>query len=201
MRKLSWPVKISYGVGAFGKDLVYAIVATFFTFYLTDICKISPIFVGYLFLAARLFDAINDPIMGLIVDNTRSRWGRFRPWILLGTILNAIVLAFLFFNPGLSGNQQLTYVAVTYFLRGLTYTIMDIPYWSMVPALTNDEKERNTVSVIPRIFASIAWLVIGSFGLKLVKWLGGDEQSADLRGSRWRSPEFSCSVPLSRSAL
>ncbi len=178
MRKLSWPVKISYGVGAFGKDLVYAIVATFFTFYLTDICKISPIFVGYLFLAARLFDAINDPIMGLIVDNTRSRWGRFRPWILLGTILNAIVLAFLFFNPGLSGNQQLTYVAVTYFLWGLTYTIMDIPYWSMVPALTSDEKERNTVSVIPRIFASIAWLVIGSFGLKLVKWLGGDEQSA-----------------------
>ena len=178
MEKLSWPAKISYGVGAFGKDLVYAIVATFFTFYLTDICRISPIFVGNLFLAARLFDAINDPVMGLIVDNTRSRWGKFRPWILLGTILNAIVLAFLFFNPGLSGGQQLTYVAVTYFLWGLTYTIMDIPYWSMVPALTDDEKERNTISVIPRIFASVAWMVIGYFGLKLVTFLGNGEQAA-----------------------
>ncbi len=106
MRKLSWPAKISYGVGAFGKDLVYAIVATFFTYYLTDVCKISPVFVGSLFLAARLFDAVNDPVMGLIVDNTRSRRGKFRPWILLGTILNAIVLAFLFFNPGLSGGQR-----------------------------------------------------------------------------------------------
>lgn len=106
MRKLSWPAKISYGVGVFGKDLVYAIVATFFTYYLTDVCKISPVFVGSLFLAARLFDAVNDPVMGLIVDNTRSRRGKFRPWILLGTILNAIVLAFLFFNPGLSGRQR-----------------------------------------------------------------------------------------------
>ena len=102
-----------------------------------------------------LFDAINDPVMGLIVDNTRSRWGKFRPWILLGTILNAIVLAFLFFNPGLSGSQQLAYIAVTYVLWGLTYTLMDIPYWSMVPALTDDEKERDVISVIPRI--SPAW--------------------------------------------
>ena len=127
MEHLSWTTKISYGIGAFGKDLVYAIVATFFMFYLTDICKISPIFVGNLFLAARLFDAVNDPVMGLVVDNTRTRWGKFRPWILLGTILNGIVLAFLFLNPGLEGKQLLIYVAVAYFLWGLTYTLMDIP--------------------------------------------------------------------------
>ena len=84
MRQLTWPVKISYGIGAFGKDLVYAIVATFYMFYLTDVCKIDPIFIGNLFLFARLFDAVNDPVMGLVVDNTRTRWGKFRPWILLG---------------------------------------------------------------------------------------------------------------------
>ena len=105
MQRLTWPSRISYGVGAFGKDLVYAIVATFYMFYLTDICKISPIFVGNLFLVARIFDAVNDPIMGLIVDNTHTRWGKFRPWILLGTLLNAIVLFFLFFNPGLDAGQ------------------------------------------------------------------------------------------------
>ena len=177
MEHLSWTTKISYGIGAFGKDLVYAIVATFFMFYLTDICKISPIFVGNLFLAARLFDAVNDPVMGLVVDNTRTRWGKFRPWILLGTILNGIVLAFLFLNPGLEGKQLLIYVAVAYFLWGLTYTLMDIPFWSMIPALTDDEKERDTISVIPRIFASVAWMLIGYCGLKLVEKLGNHNQA------------------------
>ena len=167
MQRLTWTAKISYGAGAFGKDLVYAIVATFFMFYLTDICKVSPVFVGNLFLAARLFDAVNDPVMGLVVDNTRTRWGRFRPWILLGTILNAIVLVFLFLNPGLSGSRQLTYIAVTYFLWGVT-----------IPALTDDEKERDTISVIPRIFASVAWMLVGYFGLPLVKAFGGGDQAA-----------------------
>lgn len=176
MQRLTWPSRISYGVGAFGKDLVYAIVATFYMFYLTDICKISPIFVGNLFLVARIFDAVNDPIMGLIVDNTHTRWGKFRPWILLGTLLNAIVLFFLFFNPGLDAGQQLAYIAVTYILWGVTYTLMDIPYWSMVPALTDDEKERDTISVIPRIFASAAWMFIGYLGLPLVKLLGAGSQ-------------------------
>lgn len=143
MQRLTWTAKISYGLGAFGKDLVYAIVATFYMFYLTDICKISPVFIGNLFLVARLFDAVNDPVMGLVVDNTRTRWGKFRPWILLGTILNAIVLFFLFLNPGLSGTQQLVYIAATYILWGLTYTLMDIPFWSMIPSLTDDEKERD----------------------------------------------------------
>lgn len=178
MRKLTWTARLSYGAGAFGKDLVYAIVATFYMFYLTDICKISPIFIGNLFLAARLFDAVNDPVMGLIVDNTRTRRGKFRPWILLGTVLNAIVLVFLFFNPSLSASQQLTYVAVTYLLWGVTYTLMDIPYWSMIPALTDDAKERDTISVVPRIFASAAWMVIGYFGLPLVDRLGAGDQTA-----------------------
>ena len=178
MRNLTWGAKISYGAGAFGKDLVYAIVATFYMFYLTDVCRISPIFIGNLFLVARLFDAVNDPVMGLVVDNTRTRWGKFRPWSLLGTILNAIVLAFLFLNPGLDGKLQLTYIAATYILWGLTYTLMDIPYWSMIPALTDDEKERDTISVIPRIFASIAWMLIGYFGLPLVKLLGSGNQAS-----------------------
>ena len=175
MQKLTWTAKISYGLGAFGKDLVYASVATFYMFYLTDICKISPVFIGNLFLVARLFDAVNDPVMGLVVDNTRTRWGKFRPWILLGTILNAIVLVFLFLNPGLSGTQQLVYIAATYILWGLTYTLMDIPFWSMIPSLTDDEKERDVISVIPRIFASAAWMLIGYFGLPLVQKLGSGD--------------------------
>lgn len=178
-KKLSWISKISFGIGAFGKDAVYAIVGTYLMLYLTDFRGVAPAFVGVLFMAARIWDAFNDPFMGMIVDNTRSRFGKFRPWIIIGTILNAIVLTLLFLNVGIEGKGYLVWCAVFYILWGMTYTVMDIPYWSMVPALTDDEHERSQISAIPRIFASLAWLVVNSFGLILVTRLG---RGNDLKG-------------------
>ena len=172
MNKLSFKEKYSYGVGALGKDLVYAIVATFLMVYFTDVVKLNPAFVGTLFLVARLWDAVNDPAMGMIVDNTRTKWGKFRPWIFIGTAINAIVLVFLFRKPDLEGLPLYAYFSVAYILWGMTYTIMDIPYWSMIPALTSNKEEREKISVIPRIFASTAWLIIGTFGLSIISLLG-----------------------------
>ena len=129
--------------GGFGKDLVYAIVGTYFMKYLTDIRMVDPLFVGVLFMAAHIWDAFNDPFMGMVVDNTRSRWGKFRPWILIGTLLNAVVLVFLYLDVDLPASQYAVYVAIMYILWGMTYTVMDIPYWSMVPALTDNESERS----------------------------------------------------------
>lgn len=179
MKKLSWLSKISFGIGAFGKDAVYAIVGTFLMIYLTDVKSVAPAFVGTLYLVARIFDAVNDPLMGVIVDNTRSRWGRFRPWIMIGAVLNAIVLAMLFFNINLSGSEYAAYVAVLYILWGLTYTIDDIPYWSMVPAISEDPNDREQVSSIARLFASFAWLVVGSGGYMLVTWLSKGSAAHD----------------------
>ena len=110
--------------------------------------------------------------MGMIVDNTKSKWGKFRPWIMIGTVMNAIVLVLLFANNGLEGKSYLIWCSVFYILWGMTYTVMDIPYWSLVPALTDDENERSQISAIPRIFASCAWLVINSFGLVMVSKFG-----------------------------
>lgn len=178
-KKLSWLSKICFGIGAFGKDAVYAIVGTYLMMYLTDYRSVAPAFVGTLFMVARIWDAFNDPFMGMIVDNTRTRWGKFRPWILIGTVLNAIVLVLLFLDNGLEGKSYLVWCSVFYILWGMTYTIMDIPYWSLVPALTEDENERSQISAIPRIFASLAWLVINSFALIMVTKLGGGN---DVRG-------------------
>lgn len=171
--KLSNLEKYSYGFGALGKDLACAIVFTYLMVYCTDVLGISAAFVGGLFFVARFWDAINDPIMGMLVDNTRTKWGKFRPWILVGTIVNAVALVFLFSTPaGLEGKSVYIYASVAYIVWGMTYTMMDIPYWSMIPSLTSNKEEREKVAVIPRIFASSAWLIVGSFGLPIVAFLG-----------------------------
>ena len=174
--KLSAGRKLCFGVGALGKDLCYAMISTFLMIYFTDTVGLNPFFVGNLFLVARVWDAVNDPMMGFMVDNTRTRWGKFRPWILIGTLLNSAIMIFMFRDPGLEGFAQYAYFSVIYILWGMTYTVMDIPYWSMLPSLSSTQKERESMSVIPRIFASSAWLLMGAFGIALRNYLGnGDE--------------------------
>ena len=172
--KLTFREKYSYGIGAFGKDLVYAFVATYLMMFFTDEVGISSVFVGGLFFVSRFWDAINDPIMGKIVDNTNTKWGKFRPWLLIGTLINAVVLIFLFINPAkfLSGKMVYVYCSAAYILWGMTYTIMDIPYWSMIPSFTSDSSERDKMSVIPRVFATIGGSTVNTFGLMLISFLG-----------------------------
>lgn len=171
---ISFKEKLSFGIGAYGKDLVYGIVATFVMVYYTDVVQVSPAFVGGLFLVDRIWDAINDPMMGLIVDNTHTKYGKFRPWILAGTIINSVVLALLFLNPAefLQGTLVYVWCAVTYILWGMTYTLMDVPYWSMIPSFSSDSKVRDTMSVIPRLFAMFGSSTITTFGLMIIAFLG-----------------------------
>ena len=176
MQKLTSREKYSYGIGAYGKDLACGIVYTFLMIYFTDVVGINPAFVGTLFLMARLWDAINDPIMGMIVDNTRSRFGKCRPWIFIGTILNSVVLFLLFRKPDLEGTSLYLYYSVMYILWGMTYTIMDIPYWSMIPTLATTKEDREKISVVPRIFASLGGLTVTTFGIALVNKLGNGNQ-------------------------
>jgi len=170
--KLSLREKASYGVGALGKDMACGIVNTFLMFYFTDVIGLAPLFLGVLFFVARIWDAICDPMAGWMIDNTKTRMGKFRPWILAGTLLNSVVLIFLFSNPHLKVSGLYIYFSIIYILWGMTYTLEDISYWSMIPALADTENERNTISVIPRIFAAIGNVTVGSFGLAAVKLMG-----------------------------
>lgn len=165
--------KVSYGTGAVGKDMVYAFVSGFLLYYFNVVLGISGAFVGVLFMVARIFDAFNDPLMGVIVEKTKTRWGKFRPWLLIGTISNAGVLYAMFSVPeGLKGVPLLAYVSVAYILWGVTYTIMDIPYWSMIPAITEPGKERENVSVIARSCAGVGFAIPTALTLPLVGLLG-----------------------------
>ena len=174
--KVTLGTKFSYGLGALGKDFACSIIYIFLMFYYTDVAGLSAAFVGTLFLVARIVDAVTDPMMGMVVDNTRTRFGKFRPWILIGTLVNSFALVAVFSTHMLTGTWLYVYAAVTYILWGVTYTIMDIPYWSMVPALSCRRAERERLVVWPRIFASIAWMLMGGYGLWAVGILGGDDK-------------------------
>lgn len=168
--------KCSYGLGALGKDFACSIVYLFLMYYYTDVVGVPAAFVGTLFLFARVIDAVSDPVMGMVVDNTRGRLGKFRPWIVIGTLINSLALLALFSAHHFSGAELLVYVTVTYIVWGLSYTIMDIPFWSMVPALSSAREERERLVVWPRLFASFAWMIVGTYGLASVGFLGaGDE--------------------------
>ena len=143
--------KIAYGVGAVGKDMVYMLVASYILYYYNSVLGVSSLFIGTVLMVARVFDAFNDPIMGIVVAKTRSRWGRFRPWIFSGTVLNAVVLYAMFAVPeSMGAGGMKVFLTVTYFLWGITYTLMDIPYWSMIPAITEPGKERENLSALAR---------------------------------------------------
>ena len=181
--KLSSGEKVSYGLGAVGKDMVYMLSASYILYYYQDILGVSAIAMGIILMAARVFDAFNDPVMGVIVARTRTKWGKFRPWMLIGTILNAVVLYFMFAAPpALNGSCLIAYAAITYVLWGVTYTMMDIPFWSMIPAFTEGGKERENLSTLARSCAGVGSAIITIITMKCVYALGrGDERA----GFKW----------------
>ena len=165
MRKGFIRETFSYGIGAVGLDLSYGLFYSFLAKYLTDILHMNKKFLLFLTPVARIWDGINDPMMGTIVDNTRTKMGKFRPWILIGSTCNAIVLALLFTNPGLQlgGLPLYIYVAFLYVGWGMTNTMADIPYWSMVPSFSSDPKERSLIATVARSFSGIGQGIISIF--------------------------------------
>ena len=158
--KTTWREKIGYGIGAVGLDLSYGMFYSFLSYYLSSVLGLKEGFLLLLTPIARIWDGINDPMMGTIVDNTRTKHGKYRPWIVIGAICNAVVLFLLFTSFGMSGTRLYIYIAVMYILWGMTNTMADIPYWSMVPSFTSDPKDRSLVSTVARAFSGLGQGII-----------------------------------------
>ncbi len=193
MVKLSLKSKISYGLGAVGKDMVYMLSASYVLYYFQDVLGVSAVAMGVILLAARIFDAFNDPIMGVIVARTKTRWGKFRPWLMIGTLTNAVIL-FLMFScpPSLDAGGLVAYAAVTYILWGVTYTMMDIPYWSMIPAFTEGGREREGLTTLARSCAGVGSALITVATVMAVQFLGsafggGNAKEIEIIGFKWFS--------------
>lgn len=181
--KLSVKEKVSYGLGAVGKDMVYMLSASYILYYYQDILRVDAIVMGIILMAARVFDAFNDPIMGVVVAKTRTKWGKFRPWLLIGTITNAVILYIMFAAPpALNGSGLVAYAAIAYILWGVTYTMMDIPFWSMIPAFTEGGKEREGLTTLARSCAGVGSAIITIITMKCVYLLGQGNERA---GFKW----------------
>ncbi|MCQ2462935.1 MAG: glycoside-pentoside-hexuronide (GPH):cation symporter [Clostridia bacterium] len=148
--------KLGYSVGAVGLDLSYGMFYSYLSVYMSKVLQLPAAFLLVLSAVARIWDGINDPMMGTIVDNTNTKLGKYRPWILRGTLSNAVVLTLLFTNLfNLHGTALYIYIAVMYIAWGMTNTMADIPFWSMIPSFTNDPEERNLVSTMTRVFSGL----------------------------------------------
>lgn len=155
--------KMMYASASIGRDMMYALYANFLLIFLTNAVGVSSadlIAVGVVMAVARVWDAINDTFMGFIIDNTKTRFGKFKPWILLGAITSAMVFFSLFQDYGLSGTPFVILFGILYVLSGMTYTMNDISYWSMYPSFTADPKEREKIGSLARFFASLGMFVI-----------------------------------------
>lgn len=171
-----------FGLGTIGRDMFYAMVSLYLIWYLTEILNLSDhmlALVGGTLTVLRIFDAFNDPVMGVIVDNTNSRWGKFKPAILIGAVTSAVFMVLMFTDLGLTSVGYIVFFTVVYLAWDITYGLNDIAYWSMLPALTLQQKQREKIGAFARICANIGLFVVVVGILPLTNMLG--EALGDLK--------------------
>ncbi|WP_300078935.1 glycoside-pentoside-hexuronide (GPH):cation symporter [Propioniciclava sp.] len=171
-RRNTW----TFAVGTLGRDFVYTMVTMFLIVFLTEVLDLDDAtmwWINGILLAARLFDAFTDIVMGGIVDNTRSRWGAYKPWIAFGIVAASVFAVLLFTDFGLRGPAFIAFFAVVYLCWGLSWTTNDIPYWSMLPALTLDPVEREKIGSITKVFATIGLFAAVASVIPVTAALGG----------------------------
>ena len=155
--------RFCFGLGTLGRDAVYTLISMYLITYLTEVVGLLDWqlgIIGGLMVVFRIFDALNDPVMGTVVDNTNTRWGKFKPWMLFGMLTSGILTILLFSDFGLDGGWYIAFIAIVYLLWGMAYTTNDISYWSMMPALTKDQKLREGIGAIARICANIGMFAV-----------------------------------------
>ncbi len=166
-----------YSTGNFANNIIFMMVGTYITFFYTNILGISAISAGAIFMVARLVDAFTDPIMGILVDRTNTRIGKYRPFIIAGAPFLGIMFVALFTAPNFPPAGKVVYALVTYIIYSLAWTIVQIPQLALPAMLTNDLAVRTRIQAIFQAFGSIASLVISAWALPILDALGGQDNA------------------------
>jgi melibiose permease/lactose/raffinose/galactose permease len=168
--------KYCYGLGTIGRDMMYAAESMFLMIYLTEVLKLSDdtlLLMTGILTALRVFDAFNDPVMGFFVDNTRTRWGKFKPGMFIGALGAGLFTVLMFTDFGITGAAYAAVFAVCYLGWDVFYGLNDIAYWSMLPALTTEQKQRERIGSFARICANIGLFTVVVAIIPVTGFLGG----------------------------
>ncbi|MDO4782455.1 MAG: glycoside-pentoside-hexuronide (GPH):cation symporter [Capnocytophaga felis] len=172
--KVPFISKLAYGMGDVGCNFSWMFVGNFLMIFYTDVFGIGMGAVATLMLLSRFWDAINDPVIGSLSDRTRTRWGRYRPWLLFAAPLTALVLVLTFWaHPHWSQTNKVIYMSVTYCLLVLGYTCVNIPYGTLCGAMTQNTNERAQINTSRSVSAMIAIGIINIITIPLIEGLGG----------------------------
>lgn len=166
MDKLARRNKYCFGLGTLGRDALYSLVSMYLLVHLTDVVTFSDgglAVIGVMLTLFGIFDAVIDPFVGVIVDNTKTKWGKFKPWIVIGMFGTGILTVLMFHNFRMSETWHIVLLAGTYLLFSIFFSLNDIAYWSLMPAISKDPKVREGVGAFARICANV-----GMFAMVLI---------------------------------
>lgn len=178
MKKVTFGTRVAYGCGDTACNIVYGMISTLLTLFYTDYVGISPITIGIVMLVSRVFDGSSDLIMGFLVDRTKSRWGKSRPWLLWMTIPYGVSAILMFTIPPTTDFLKGLYIFVTYNLTTtVIYTAINVPYGSLSTMMTRDSYQQDLLSIFRMILSPVGRIISVTFTMPLVKMFG-DDQSA-----------------------
>lgn len=176
-RQLSIGGRIGYATGIYGVFLAWMMTALYLLYFYTDVMGLSPAKAGLVLFLATMWDAITDPLMGFLIEKTRTRWGKYRPYLLLGAIPLAGSFAALYYVPDLSGNSLFVWALVVHIVFRTCYTAIYIPYTGLLARLSSDANERASIVGVKSVFISAASLSVSFLGLPAVAYFGGEDEA------------------------
>lgn len=163
MNRLDKRNKYCFGLGTIGRDMFYSMESMYLLYFLTEIRQLDDkmlALVGGVLTVLRILDAFNDPITGVIIDNTRSRWGKFKPWMLVGAIVSAVCMLLMFGDIPVTGTSYVVIFAISYILWDIFFGVNDIAYWTQLPALSLDPRHRESMGTFARICANVGMYIV-----------------------------------------
>ncbi len=166
-----------HAIAGFGQNLIFGLWSNYMLVFYTDIFGIAAGTASIIMLLTRVWDGINDPMMGSIADRTRTKWGRYRPWLLFMAPVIVIFLVLNFSSPDLSPTLKVVYAGITYVMMSMAFTAVDVPYWTMPAAMSSDVKKRSRIISFSRMSTTLAATILGIIAIPLIHALGqGDKQ-------------------------
>ncbi|MBR6424346.1 MAG: MFS transporter, partial [Oscillospiraceae bacterium] len=164
---------ICYGFGDLASQFVWTFVGSYLTIFYSDVVGLAPAAVSAIMLIARIWDAVNDPMMGAIAERTRSRWGRFRPYIAFGCPFLAILGVLTFTAPFVGGGKAVIWAGVTYIVAGMIYTLVNIPYGAMAAVMSTDSGQINQINTSRNIGMNLGMVVVNALSAPLMLAMSG----------------------------